>query len=134
MQNSVELTWLIAIAIITASMWMPYILESFVRRGIFATMGNPSPNDPPMPAWADRAKRAHLNAMDNLAIFAAVVLSAIFLNKTGGGVQTAVIVFVLARIAHYIVFVAGIPVVRTLTFLIGFFATLYIACAALGIL
>ncbi|MBO6890997.1 MAG: MAPEG family protein [Roseibium sp.] len=132
MPNSPELVWLIAIAVVTAAMWVPYILESFVRRGVFATMGNPSPDDPPMPAWADRAKRAHLNALDNLAVFAAVVLSAVQLGATGGSVLLAVQIYVIARIAHYCVFVAGIPVARTVTFLAGFFATLFIAFAAIG--
>jgi uncharacterized MAPEG superfamily protein len=134
MQNSAELVWLVAISVITAAMWMPYVLESFVRRGIFATMGNPAPDAPPMSAWADRAKRAHLNAMDNLAIFAAVVLSAVLLDVTGGGVLTAVKIFVFARIAHYAIFVAGIPVARTAAFLVGFFATAYIAFAAMGMI
>ncbi|CTQ54346.1 MAPEG family protein [Roseibium album] len=133
MQSSAELVWLVTISIITAAMWMPYVLESFVHRGIFATMGNPSPDALPVPAWADRAKRAHLNATDNLAIFAAVVFSAVLLNVTGGGVLMAVKIFVFARIAHYVVYVAGIPVARTITFLVGFFATLYIGVAAVGV-
>lgn len=132
MLNTPELVWLVAISAITAAMWIPYVLESFVRRGIFATMGNPSPDDPPMPAWADRAKRAHLNAMDNLAVFAAVVLAAALLGATGGSVLLAVKIYVAARLAHYVVYVAGIPVARTVTYLIGFFATLFIAAMAVG--
>ncbi|WP_299471796.1 MAPEG family protein [uncultured Roseibium sp.] len=132
MQTTPELAWLIAISIFTAALWMPYVLESFVRRGVFVTMGNPSPDDHPMPAWADRAKRAHLNAVDNLVVFAAVVLAAVQLGTTGGAILTAVQVYVLARIAHYVVYVAGVPVARTLTYLIGFFATLFIAVDALG--
>ncbi|MET1414950.1 MAPEG family protein [Roseibium sp. HPY-6] len=132
MQTTPELAWLIAISIFTAALWMPYVLESFVRRGIFATMGNPSQDDPPMPAWAERAKRAHLNAIENLVVFAAVVLAAVQMGVTGGNMLVAVQVYVLARLAHYLVYVAGIPVARTLTYLIGFFATLFIAVGALG--
>ncbi len=132
MEYSAELTWLVALSIITAAMWMPYILESFVRRGIFETMGNPTADDPPLPAWADRAKRAHMNAVDNLVVFAPILIGALLLGAAGGTVLLAVKVYVLARLAHYVIYVAGIPVLRTVTFLIGFFATAAIAVAALG--
>ncbi len=39
-------------------------------------MGNPGPNDAPTAYWAWRAKRAHMNAIENLAVFAPLVLVA----------------------------------------------------------
>jgi hypothetical protein len=40
-------------------------------------------------------------------------------------------IYVVARLAHYVIYVAGIPVVRTLAFLAGACATLAIAMALL---
>jgi uncharacterized MAPEG superfamily protein len=133
MTNAPEITSLAIITIVTMLMWVPYILESFLRRG-FAILGNPSPDDPQPPSWAHRAKCAHQNAVENLVVFAAAVLAANHMGVTGGVVETAATVYVLARLVHYVVYVLGIPVVRTLAFVAGFAATLIIALAALGVI
>lgn len=131
MQNVAELNWLLAIALITALMWLPHILELMLRRGLGAALANPAP-DADTPAWANRAKRAHMNGVENLAIFAPVVIVAAMVGATGGGVLLAVKLYVLSRLAHYIIYVAGIPVARTLTFAIGLAATIFIAYSAYG--
>lgn len=131
MRLTTELMALAVIATATALMWVPYILESFVSRGILASMGNPSPDDPPAAPWADRAKRAHMNAIDNLVVFAAVVLVAALVGISTPATALAAKAYVAARLGHYLVYVAGIPVVRTLMFLAGLAATLIIAAAVL---
>jgi uncharacterized MAPEG superfamily protein len=132
MKLTPELTWLAIVATATALMWVPYVLESFVARGVLATMGNPSPDDPPAPGWARRAKRAHMNALENLAAFAALVLVAALAGISTPATVLAAKVYAAARLGHYIVYAAGIPVVRTLLFLIGLGAMLVIAAAILG--
>lgn len=131
MNATPEITWLVIISLVTAALWMPHILYSFATRGIFPTMGNPSPDDPPLAAWADRSKRAHANAVDNLVVFAALVLSAAALGVSTPATVLAAQIYVLARLAHFIVYVLGIPVLRTVTFLIGFFACVTIALTIL---
>ena len=132
MKLTPELTWLAIIATATALMWLPYVLESFVSRGILGTMGNPSPGDPPMAGWAWRAKRAHMNALESLAVFAALVLIAAFAGVSTPATVLAAKVYAAARLGHYIVYAAGIPVLRTLLFLMGLGATLVVAFAILG--
>jgi uncharacterized MAPEG superfamily protein len=132
MRLTTELYWLAVIAAATALMWVPYILQSFVSRGILASMGNPSTNDPPPPAWADRARRAHMNAIANLASFAPIVLVAAAAGVSTPATVLAAKVYVLARIGHYVVYVIGIPVIRTVMFLLGLAAALTIAHAVLG--
>src|SRR6516225_2818768 len=97
MKLAPELTWLAIIATATALMWVPYILESFVSRGILATMGNPSPGDPPAADWAGRAKRAHMNALENLAVFAALVLVAALAGISTPPTMLAAKVYAVAR-------------------------------------
>ncbi len=119
MQNTPELIWLIAIALITATMWMPHAIENVLLVGLKRALSNPPVTDPNVPAWAIRSKRAHLNALENLAVFAPVVIAAVLMGTTGGTVLLAVKVYVFARVIHYIVYTAGIPVARTLSFVTG---------------
>ncbi len=132
MKLTPELTWLAIISTATALMWVPYILESFVSRGILATMGNPGPNDAPTAYWAWRAKRAHMNAIENLAVFAPLVLVAAVAGIGTPATIVAAKVYSAARLAHYIVYAAGISVLRTLLFLTGFGATLVITFTIFG--
>lgn len=132
MKTIPELYWLALIALATLLMWMPHIFESFIRRGIFPTMGNPSPSDPPPPAWAYRSKLAHLNGIDNLVVFAPLVLSLTAIGISNGTTLLAAKVYVLARLGHYGVYTMGIPVLRTVLFLIGVGATVAIGLVVLG--
>ena len=70
-----ELTYLAWITAITAVMWVPYILDRAAVWGITDTVGYPD-NPKPQSAWARRMKAAHANAVENLVIFAALVLVA----------------------------------------------------------
>ena len=59
------------------------------------------------PAFITRAQHAHLNALENLPVFAAIVLAAVALNKTP--VVDQVAAFVLyARLAQSIVHLIGV--------------------------
>ncbi len=127
-----ELELLVWVAAATAAMWVPYIAARMVVAGVPATLGNPSPDMPALPAWAERARRAHANAVENLVVFAAVILAA---HAAGVSTDTTVLaakIYLGARIAHYLVFTAGIPVVRTLAFLVGFGCQVAIAAALLA--
>jgi uncharacterized MAPEG superfamily protein len=131
--KSPELYYLALIAIATLLMWIPYMLARIVTRGPLRTLGNPAdPDAPPDPAWAERARRAHANAAENLAVFAPLVL---ILAVTGVSTPATVMAsktYLGARLVHYVVYAAGIPVVRTLAFAAGFAATFVIAGAVLG--
>ena len=128
-----ELYYLALVALATALMWIPYMLARIVTRGPFRTMGNPAdPDAPADPAWAERARRAHANAAENLAVFAPLVL---ILAATGVSTPATVMAsktYLGARLVHYVVYAAGIPVIRTLAFAAGFAATVMIAGAVLG--
>jgi uncharacterized MAPEG superfamily protein len=123
--------WLLATLILTACLWMPYILDRFIRIGILRTLGNPQASDThEQSAWACRAQRAHSNAVENLAIFAPLALLALHLGLGDAAlVANASALYFFSRAAHYIVYVIGIPALRTLTFLAGFAAQLALAVA-----
>ena len=69
--------------------------------------------------WIGRARRAHANMVENLAPFAALVLVAHVTGKANGTTALGAELFFLARVAHLIVYLAGIPVLRTLVFSVG---------------
>ena len=69
-----ELMWLTLTIILTGLLWVPYILDRIKVRGLMGAMANPSRNDKPQSPWAQRLYFAHTNAVDNLVIFAPLVL------------------------------------------------------------
>jgi len=122
---TVELTMLIWIAALHAIMWVPYILNTIMVRGLTAAVGYP--DDPkPLAPWAERMKAAHYNAVENIVLFATLVLVA---NAVGISNDTTVLackVYFWARVVHLVSFTLGVPWVRTLSFFAG-----WIACVAL---
>ncbi len=127
-----ELFWLTATVLMTALMWMPYILNRIAVRGLIGALANETPQSPPHAPWAQRAMAAHKNAVENLVVFAPAVLVAHLAGVSGGVTTTAAMLYFFARLAHYVVYTAGIPVARTLAFAVGAFSTIAIALAALG--
>ena len=67
---STELFWLVLTVAMTGLIWVPYILDRIMTRGLMAAMANPSPSDKAQSPWARRMTAAHVNAVENLAIFA----------------------------------------------------------------
>jgi uncharacterized MAPEG superfamily protein len=74
---------------------------------------------------------AHRNAVENLVVFATLVLTLRALNISTGATVTACAVFFYARLAHAVVYTLGIPVLRTLAFAVGFAAQAVLAIAVL---
>lgn len=115
---------------LTAIMWLPYTIALIARAGFMGAMGNRS-SVPALPAWAERAKRAHANAVENLILFAPAVILAGNVRPGSPAVGLAAEIYLLSRIVHWIVYVAGVPVVRTLAFAVGWVATIAILVEAL---
>jgi uncharacterized MAPEG superfamily protein len=72
-----------------------------------------------LPPWAARAKRAHLNLVENLPPFVALVLVAHVAGKANAMTDLGASIFFWARLAHAIVYTMGIKVVRTGAFFVG---------------
>jgi uncharacterized MAPEG superfamily protein len=110
-----ELSSLVWVLALSAVMWVPYILNTIMVRGLIDAVGYPENPKSPAP-WAVRMKAAHYNAVENLVVFAALVLT---LHAAGVSNETTVLacqVYFWARVVHYVVYAAGIPWVRTLSF------------------
>ena len=129
-----ELWWLTATALMTALFWMPYVLNRMAVRGVVGAMLNPKPDAPPHAAWAERSIAAHQNAVENLAVFAPLVLVSVAIGVTNSMTATASMVYFFARLVHFAVYTAGVPVIRTAAFVTGFAAQVVIALVILGVL
>ncbi|MSO66886.1 MAG: MAPEG family protein [Pseudolabrys sp.] len=129
---SKELIWLTLTVILTGLMWVPYIIDRIMVRGVMGAMANPSRKDKAQSPWAMRLYFAHSNAVENLVIFAALVM---ILDSLGHSTQSTAIacaVYFWARLAHVVVYVMGIPVLRTLAFAVGFLAQVALVLAVFG--
>ena len=129
---SKELLWLTLTVVLTGLLWVPYILDRIMVRGLMGAMANPSRNDKPQSPWAQRLYFAHTNAVENLVIFAALVLILDDINHSTQATAIACAVYFWARLAHVIVYMLGVPVLRTLAFTVGFLAQAALVLAIFG--
>lgn len=130
---SKELMWLTLTVILTGLLWLPYTLDRVKVRGLMGSMANPSRNDKPQSAWAQRLYFAHTNAVENLIIFAALVLILDNIGHSTPATAIACAVYFWARLAHAIVYTLGIPVARTFAFAVGFVCQVVLALAVFGL-
>ena len=125
-----ELFYLTLTAALTGVLWIPYIVNRIAVRGLSEAMGYPD-NPVPQSPWAQRLMKAHQNAVENLVVFAALVLVA---NQAGISTEStalASLVFFWMRLAHAVAFTFKIPLVRTFSFFISFGAQVVFAWALL---
>ncbi len=125
-----ELMSLTAVTVLTAVMWMPYVLNVIAVRGIKDAVGYPE--DPePMSGWASKMKAAHSNGVENLVVFAALVLIANAAGVSTAGTVMACQVYFWARVVHVFSYTFAVPWVRTLSFATGFGCQVVLALALL---
>src|SRR4051812_10604318 len=121
-----ELHYLALVALFTGLMWVPYVLDEIKVRGLVDAVGYPA-NPKPLDPWAQRLKAAHYNAIENLVVFAALVLTAHAAAISGAAIASAACVYFWARVVHAAVYTLAIPWLRTLAFVVGVGAQLCIA-------
>jgi|SRR5262249_38801107 len=129
-----ELYWLTLTVMLTGLIWIPYILDRIMVRGLMGAIANPSPHDKPQSAWADRMMAAHVNAVENLVVFAALVLIAQALKVSTGATVFAAALYFWSRLVHLVVYTAGIPGLRTLSFTGCFIAQAIFVLAIFGLI
>jgi uncharacterized MAPEG superfamily protein len=125
-------TYLALSGILTVLLWTPYIVgRLFVWGPLTFLTGYPEnfpKEEPETPLWMERAKRAHLNMVETMPAFVAVVAAAGLLGDASIAetVGTWAQVFFFARIGHAIVYTLGIPGLRTPVYLISWASILMI--------
>jgi uncharacterized MAPEG superfamily protein len=127
----VELRYLTFVTLLTGLSWVPYILNEIMVRGVVDAVGYPE-NPKPLAPWARRMKAAHYNAVENLVVFAALVLTAHALGISNHAIAVSAVVYFWARAVHLAAYTFAIPWVRTLAFVAGVGSQLCIAWHILG--
>lgn len=116
-----ELLYLTLVAALTGLMWVPYILDRIAVWGLSEAVGYPE-NPKPQSPWARRLNKAHLNAVENLVVFAPLVLTAHAVGVTNTVTACACMAYFWARLVHLLAYTFAVPWIRTLAFAVGFFA------------
>ena len=114
-----ELMYLVWVTALTAVIWIPYILDRIAVWGLIEAVGYPA-NPKPQSPWAQRMMAAHTNAIENLVVFAALVLAAQVAGVSNSATALACSVYFWARVVHLAAYTFAVPWVRTLTFVVGF--------------
>jgi uncharacterized membrane protein YecN with MAPEG domain len=123
-----ELFWLALTATMTGLFWIPYILHRAILLGLAGALGTPMMYAPPIEAeWAQRAKRAHANGVENLVVFTALIAVAEFAGISNQTIAFAAALYFWTRLGHYIVLTLGIPYARTLIWTVGWVCQMIIA-------
>jgi uncharacterized MAPEG superfamily protein len=126
------LYWTAAAALLIALMWVPYVLDRMIQRGLIGAMSNPDEDDAPPSAWGFRCQRAHIVAVESFTAFAPLALMAGLATEDKGGSGTAALIYLCGLAAHYIVYTLGVPVLRTVAFLVCVGATVSVGLNILG--
>ena len=128
-----ELHWLAMTATMTGLFWLVYILNRAARGGLMGALMTPKMESPAVETeWAQRAKRGHANAVENLGVFTALVLVAHLAGVSNATTALAAEVYFFARLAHFIVLTTGLPYLRTAVWTAGWVAQMVIAWQVLA--
>jgi uncharacterized MAPEG superfamily protein len=113
-----DIIMLISSAVLTVLLTLPYSTGHMLTRGLYVVAGNRE-DFPAGSGWIGRAHRAHLNMVENMVPFAALVLAAAVAGKADGWTALGSQVFFYSRVLHAVVYIAGVPWLRTFAWLGG---------------
>ena len=116
---STDLKYLALTAILTASLWIPYIVCQVMTNGNLTPQNYLDPTPRPVPLWGMRANRAYINAVESFAPFAALVIVVHLTGKANATTAFLATAFFWLRLAHAVVYLLGVPYLRRLIFTLG---------------
>jgi len=113
-----DLAMLTASAVLTGCLVLPYGFAMWTQWRIVDVLGNRE-NVPPLPPWAERARRAHQNMLENFPHFAVLVLVAHVSGISNAQTALGATVFFWARVVHAVVYTTGVWPLRALAYFAG---------------
>jgi uncharacterized MAPEG superfamily protein len=115
-----DLKYLGFTAFLTASLWIPYVVAQVMTNGFLTPPNYVDPTPRPVPFWGKRADRTYINAVETFAPFAALVILIQLTGKADSMTAFWAMSFFWLRVIHAVVYLAAIPYVRTLAFVLGY--------------
>jgi len=76
---------------------------------------------------AGRARRAHLNMIENMVLFTALVLVTAVAGKANAMTAMGALIFFWARLSYAVIYLLGIPWLRTLAWVVSVIGMIMIA-------
>ena len=107
-----ELTLLTCAVVLTLGQAVIAVTGALLQVGLPTLAGNRE-GMPEIAGWGGRAARAHRNMLENLVLFAALVLVAVAAGRTNAMTLLGAQIFVYARLAYAAVYIIGLPWIRT---------------------
>ena len=120
-----ELLYLVWSAALTLVLAVVAVSGATLEVGLPRLAGNRE-NMPEMPGWAGRAARAHRNMLESLILFAILVFAARLVNLSNAMTLLGAQLFFWGRFAHAIIYIIGIPWLRTAAWLVSVIGLLLI--------
>ena len=109
---SPELKFLVWSVALTLVQMVVFAITATQQLGLPRLAGNRE-DMPALTGIAGRAQRAHRNMLESLVLFAALVLVAQAIGKANAATALGAQLFFWGRLAYAIVYLAGIPWIRT---------------------
>ena len=116
---SIELQLLVWSAVLALVQVVVAAIAANSQVGLPMLAGN-SDNMPALTGWALRAQRAHLNMLESLVVFAILILVAHVTGQNNAMTLLGAQLFFWGRVAHAIVYLIGIPWLRTAVWAVSF--------------
>ena len=107
-----ELTMLVWAVVLAFVQMLIAVQGAMGQVGLLTLVANRE-NFPELTGWAGRAYRAHRNMIENLVLFACLVLVAVAAGRSNGMTLLGAEVFLWARVAYAVVYLIGLPWLRT---------------------
>lgn len=117
-ESSMELTMLMWASILYVVQILIGALAADIKNGLAWGLGNREVT-PAVDGWGGRAQRAYVNMAENLLPFACLVLIAHSMGRTGDLSALGAEVFLISRLAHAVLYIAGIKILRSLAYFGG---------------
>jgi len=115
-----DLYYLTLLAGLSLLLWIPHVLAIVVTHGFPGPKEYREGKSGELPDWGQRAMRVHINNLENLVPFAALVIVA-HLTKTANEMTAlCAMLYFWIRVGYAIVYYLGIPYIRTVVFTAGF--------------
>jgi uncharacterized MAPEG superfamily protein len=101
------------------------VIGATLKVGLPPLVGNREGLAPPE-GWAGRARRAHFNMLESLVLFAILVLVAGATGHSNSATALGAQIFFWSRLAYAVIYVVGIPWLRTVAWAAAIFGLMLI--------
>lgn len=99
------------------------------QRGLMWNVGPRDSTPAPLTGYAARADRAQKNFLETFPFFAAVVLAVLATNRSSAATALGVQLYFWARLAYFPIYLAGIPFLRSLVWVVSLWGLLKVMWA-----